>query len=62
MWRMSSDCLQRVLNSDSAKKSGDRSQYYSKLRFILHSVRELFHADGSGLDLECLDTDNYKVQ
>ncbi|XP_064406997.1 protein unc-13 homolog 4B-like isoform X2 [Halichondria panicea] len=27
MWCMSSDCLQRVLNSDAAKKSSDRSQY-----------------------------------
>ncbi|XP_064406610.1 protein unc-13 homolog D-like isoform X2 [Halichondria panicea] len=59
MWCMSSDCLQRV--SDSTKKSSNRSQYYSKLRFILHSIRELFYSDGNGLDLECLDTDNYKA-
>ncbi len=61
MWCMSSDCIQRVLNSESAKKSSNRSQYYSKLRFILQSVRELFYSDGSGLDLETLDTDQYKV-
>ncbi|XP_064406965.1 protein unc-13 homolog D-like isoform X2 [Halichondria panicea] len=60
MWCMSIDCLQSVLNSDAAKKSNDRSQYYSKVKFIQQSFKEFFHADGNGLDLESLNTDKYK--
>ena len=62
MWCMSSDCLQKVLNYDVAKKRSGCSQYYTKVKFILQNFREFFHADGNGLNLESLNTDKYKVQ
>ncbi len=61
MWCVSNDCLVSVLNSDSVTKSGDRSQFYSKLNFILQSFNEFFHAGGHGLSEDQLDTDKYKV-
>lgn len=61
LWYVSVDCLAAALETIPAKKSSKSETKYRKLRYILESIREFFHAEGNGLDKATLNSKNYLV-
>jgi len=61
MWHISIDSLISFLTSDPSKKGVDPIPYYRKLKAILESFKDFFHAEGDGITDEELETEKYKV-
>ncbi len=58
---MCTDCLLDMLDLITKSGTDDRCQFFFNLSYILETLKEIFHAEGEGLDKKQLDTVKYKV-